>query len=78
MACFVDGMAKRALMEGNVDYIQDGPLRPIRSDCKGSEGGSWCGKRDQGVDPICSPLTARIDTTRRGRQQEHGVQHCGG
>ena len=39
---------------------------------------SWYGRRGQGVDPICSPLAARIGTMRQGRQQEHGAKHCEG
>ena len=65
----------------------DGEERQLRLDwatragsqrLQGQPRWSLCGRRGQGVDPICSPLAARIRTRRRGRQQEHGAKHCEG
>ena len=49
VACFVDSMGERVLMERIVDCIQAGPLGAGRNDSKGSHGGAGVGKGTKGL-----------------------------
>ena len=49
VACFVDGVGERVLMERNIDCVQARPLRPGCSDCFGSQGGAGVGEGAKGL-----------------------------